>query len=159
MIKNGSAVSLAYKLTNDKGEEIDAATKAEPFAYLHGHANIVAGLESALEGLKIGDKKKVVVKPEDGYGEFDEKLKVVVKRDMFEGVDKIEPGMQFGSKTEDGTIVYTVVEVKKDVVHLDGNHPLAGQTLHFDVEVLEVRAATEEELAHGHIHGPHGHHH
>jgi FKBP-type peptidyl-prolyl cis-trans isomerase SlyD len=158
-IANDVVVSIEYTLTDDQGNVIDSSVGGEPLAYLHGAGNIIPGLEVALEGKKAGDSLKVSVAPADGYGEKDEGLLQVVPRSMFRGVDQIEPGMQFHAQTDYGMQVITVAKVEGDNVTVDGNHPLAGQNLNFDVKVLEVRAATAEELEHGHVHGAGGHHH
>ena len=144
-----------YTLTDDAGTVIDSSSGGAPLAYLHGGGNIVAGLEKALEGRKAGDKLKVAVKPEEGYGVRDESLVQQLPRRVFKGVREISPGMQFNSPS--GPI--TVTLVRGDMVTVDGNHALAGQTLHFDVEITQVREATGEELMHGHVHGEGGHHH
>ena len=155
-----NAVALFhYTLTNDAGEVLDSSRGREPLAYLHGAGNIVPGLEEAMEGKKVGDAFKVDVAPEDGYGLHHEGLVQDVPRAAFQGVDEIEPGMSFQAQTPQGVHSVTVTKVTPETVTVDGNHPLAGQTLHFDVEVTEVRAATEEELQHGHVHGAGGHHH
>jgi FKBP-type peptidyl-prolyl cis-trans isomerase SlyD len=160
MIKKDSVVSLSYILKNENGEELDRSDAANPLAYMHGHGQIVPGLENVLEGLAIGDKKEVTVTPEEGYGEVQAQLRIKVSRDKFPADAKIEPGMQFSSKMEDGKeIPFTVQAIEGDEVMLDGNHPLAGKTLHFSVEVAEVRSATAEELQHGHVHGAGGHQH
>lgn len=158
-IANDVVVSIEYTLTDDQGNVIDSSVGGEPLAYLHGAGNIIPGLEVALEGKQVGDSLKVSVAPADGYGEKDEGLLQVVPRSMFRGVDQIEPGMQFHAQTDYGMQVITVAKVEGDNVTVDGNHPLAGQNLNFDVKVLEVRAATAEELEHGHVHGAGGHHH
>lgn len=159
-IQNGSVVNLAYTLKNSEGDVLDQATGTDPFTYLHGAQQIVPGLESALSGLKSGDKKSVKIAPADGYGEVDPSLKLTVNRTQFPAGMDIKPGMQFETQTQDGHgILFTVEGVNGEKVSIDGNHPLAGQTLHFDVEVLGVRDATAEEKAHGHVHGPGGHHH
>jgi FKBP-type peptidyl-prolyl cis-trans isomerase SlyD len=162
MIKNGKVVDLTYSLTNTEGEILDKADTEAPFTYLHGASQIVPGLESALEGLKAGDKKKVTVQPAEGYGEVNPQLKLTVKRSQFPPTAQIEEGMQFEANAGDGNgLVFTIESIEGDDVAIDGNHPLAGVTLHFDVEVMKVRDATQEELDHGHAHGPdgHGHHH
>lgn len=158
-IANDVVASIEYTLTDDKGNVIDSSVGGEPLAYLHGAGNIIPGLESALEGKKVGDSFKVSVAPAEGYGEKDEGLLQVVPRSMFRGVDQVEVGMQFHAQTDYGMQVITVAKVEGDNVTVDGNHPLAGQNLNFDVKVVEVRAATAEELEHGHVHGPGGHHH
>ena len=160
MIKKNKVVSMSYCLKNTKGEELDRADTDKPLDYLHGGGNIVPGLESALEGLKIGDKKEVTVEPEDGYGEILTDLKREVERKAFPADQKIASGMQFMAELSDGKKhPFNVVEIKEDKVQVDGNHPLAGQTLQFSVEIMKVRDATPEELKHGHAHGEGGHHH
>ena len=126
--------------------------------YLHGGGNIISGLEKALHGKVAGDKFNVRIAPEDAYGELMEEMIQVISRDMFEGIDNIEVGMQFHADVSSGTGVVTVVNIEDDDITIDGNHPLAGLALTFDVEVIDVRAATEEEAAHGHIHGAGCHH-
>lgn len=152
-------VFIHYTLTNDEKEVIDSSTGHGPLAYIHGMGNIIPGLEKALEGKTTGDKLQVSIPPEDAYGLRDEDLIHAVPVEAFHGVDKIEPGMQFQTDSPDGIQMVTVMEVEGDRVILDGNHPMSGLTLNFDVEVAEVRDATPEELAHGHVHGPGGHHH
>jgi FKBP-type peptidyl-prolyl cis-trans isomerase SlyD len=160
MIKDGSVVSMTYRLTNTAGEELDSADKSAPFMYLHGHGQIVPGLERELSGLVVGASKKVVVSPLDGYGEFEPELQTVARRDQFPADQHLEVGMRFAADVgQEQPVVFMVMDIEGDKITLDGNHPLAGETLHFDVEILEVRDATAEELAHGHAHGPDGHHH
>ena len=151
--------SIEYTLTDAAGAVIDSSVGNEPLAYLHGAGNIIPGLENALEGKKAGDSLTVTVAPEDGYGEKNDGLIQVVPKDMIQGVDNIEAGMQFHAQTDHGMQVITVAAVEGDNITVDGNHPLAGQTLKFDVKIIEVRAASEEELEHGHVHGAGGHHH
>lgn len=158
-ISQDSVVTIDYRLTNDAGEVIDSSEQHGPLAYLHGHGNIIPGLEQALEGRGAGDSFKVSVEPALGYGERNPALTQTLPSSMFGGVDQIQVGMQFHAQTDHGIEVVTVTAVEGDQVTIDGNHPLAGQTLHFDVTVREVRAADAEELAHGHVHGEHGHHH
>ena len=160
MIKQGSVVSMTYKLTNGEGEEIDRAEAGEPFEYLHGFGQIVPGLEKALLGLLVGTKKKVVIPPEDGYGTLEPGLRTKATRNQFPPDAELAVGMRFAADDGNGNpIVFTIVELKDDEVAIDGNHPLAGETLHFDVEILSIRDGTAEELSHGHAHGPDGHHH
>jgi FKBP-type peptidyl-prolyl cis-trans isomerase SlyD len=151
-IAEGTVVSMDYALKNDEGAVLDQSQPGQPLSYLHGHKNIIPGLESALEGKAAGDKVEVRVAPEDGYGEANPALEQQVPRDRFQGVDSLEVGMQFQANTEQGPISVRVVKVEDDTVTVDGNHPLAGQHLNFDVTIQEVRAASEEEIAHGHIH-------
>ncbi len=154
-----SVATIHYTLRNDKGDVLDSSSGGEPLAYLHGHGNIVPGLERALEGKSAGDKLNVKIPAEEGYGTRDERLVQSVPRSTFpEDVD-ITPGMQFHAQSAEGVRAVTVHEVGGDSVKIDGNHPLAGEALNFDVTVDGVRAATEEELEHGHVHGDGGHHH
>lgn len=160
MISKDKVVSMSYILKNAEGEVLDEATQADPFYYMHGRGQIVLGLESAMEGLKVGDKKDVTVPPADGYGEMDENLNISVKRSQFPKDADIEVGMQFLAEMGGGAKhPFVVREIKGDDIFLDGNHPLAGQTLHFSIEVHGIREATQEEIEHGHAHGPDGHHH
>jgi FKBP-type peptidyl-prolyl cis-trans isomerase SlyD len=154
-----SVVSIHYTLTNAQGEVLDSSRGGEPLVYLHGAGNIIPGLEKALIGKQAGDKLNVAVAPAEGYGERDEALIQQVPRRAFQGVKDIAPGMSFHAQSSQGPMQVTVTAVAGDMVTVDGNHPLAGETLNFDVEVTEVRAATLEELAHGHVHGAGGHHH
>lgn len=158
-IADQRAVLMHYTLTNDKGDVLDSSRGNEPLAYLHGGGNIIPGLEKALVGKKAGDTLQVKVAPAEGYGERDERLIQQVPRRAFQGVKDIQPGMSFHAQGERGPMQVTVTRVAGDMVTVDGNHPLAGETLNFDVEIVEVRAATAEEMSHGHIHGPGGHHH
>ena len=159
-IGQDKVVSIHYTLTNGSGEVLDSSLGGEPLAYLHGKGNIIPGLEKALEGRKTGEKLDVKVGAAEAYGQRDEQLVQKVPRRAFGGVAKVEPGMQFHAQTSQGqTRLVTVTGVQGDMVTVDGNHPLAGQDLNFAVEVAGVRDATEEELAHGHVHGPGGHHH
>ncbi|HHJ38783.1 MAG: peptidylprolyl isomerase [Methylothermaceae bacteria B42] len=151
-VSENKVVSIHYTLKNDAGEVIDSSTGRDPLTYLHGAGNIIPGLEKALAGKDSGEHVDVSIAPEEAYGARNESLIQSVPKAAFEGVDKIEPGMQFQAQTPSGMQVLTVVEVKDDEVVVDGNHPLAGQTLHFSVDIAEVRDATEEELSHGHAH-------
>lgn len=158
-VSQNKAVYFNYTLTNDNGDTLDQSN-GQPLAYLHGFGNIIPGLENALLGKSAGDKLTVTVEPADAYGEYSSDAVQEVPRANFQGVDNIEAGMQFQSQTEDGHVMLvTVRDVQDDIVLVDANHPLAGERLTFDVEITEVRDATEEELAHGHVHGVGGHHH
>lgn len=158
-ITSGSAVAIDYTLTDDEGTVIDTSEKSTPLWYLHGHGNIVPGLERELTGREVGDRLQVSIEPADGYGEWDEVLAQQVEREQFADFPDLSEGMQFQVETEDGPLVFTVVEVDDNFVKIDGNHPLAGATLNFDVTVREIRMATAEELEHGHVHEPGGHEH
>ncbi|MEJ2644706.1 MAG: peptidylprolyl isomerase [Gammaproteobacteria bacterium] len=153
-------VLIDYTLTDAEGTVLDSSQGSEPLAYIHGIGNIIPGLEEALEGKSAGDALQVSVPPAQAYGERDNALTQAVPRDRFEGADEVKVGMQFHTMSEGGAQqVVTVIDVADDNVTIDANHPLAGVTLNFDVNVVEVRDATEEELAHGHVHGPGGHDH
>ncbi len=158
-IAENTVVQIHYTLKNAAGDVIDTSEGQEPLAYLHGGGSIVEGLESALAGKAVGDKLDVTVEPERGYGDRREDLVQSVDRSNFVGVETIEVGMQFLAQTPWGEQPVTVMAVADDSVQLDGNHPLAGETLNFSVEVVDVRQASEEELQHGHAHGEGGHHH
>lgn len=157
-IANDKAVSLHYTLTNAAGETLDSSIGGDALVYLHGQGNIIAGLESALAGKTVGDKFKVTIAPKDAYGEIMEDMLQVVDKSMFEGIDELEVGMQFHADVSHGPGIVTIVAIDGDQVTLDGNHPLAGETLNFDVEVIDVRTATADELSHGHVHGEGCHH-
>jgi FKBP-type peptidyl-prolyl cis-trans isomerase SlyD len=152
-------VSIDYTLTNAQGQVMDRSAAGAPMAYLQGHQNIIPGLESALEGQSVGDTLKVTIEPADAYGERDESLRQAVPRTMFEDADNVQVGMQFQTLTEQGEQIVTVTHMDSEHVTVDGNHPLAGETLTFDVTVVDVRDASREELEHGHVHGPHHEHH
>jgi len=147
-----TAVSIHYTLTNLDGDQLDSSIGGEPLVYLHGTGNIIPGLEQALAGKQVGDKLQVSIPPEQAYGLQDDSMQQVVSKKMFEDMD-IEVGMQFHADVSHGTGIITITEINGDDVTIDGNHPLAGVTLNFDVEVVAVRPATAEELAHGHVHG------
>lgn len=159
-IAANKAVSIDYTLTNDAGEVIDSSAGGAPLVYLHGAGNIIVGLEKALVGKQAGDEVKVSVEPEEAYGEYSAELVATLNRSMFEGVDELEVGMQFHASGPDGGMqIVTIRELEGDDVIVDGNHPLAGQRLNFAVKVVNVRDASQEEVAHGHIHGEGGHQH
>jgi len=158
-IAANQVVTLNYTLTDDEGTVIDKSDDGS-FMYLHGASNIIPGLENALTGKSAGDELKVIVAPEDGYGARDEARLESVPREMFPSDTDIEPGMQFHAQGPEGQMItVTVVKVEDDMVTIDGNHPLAGVQLNFDVTIVDVRDATAEELEHGHAHGPEGHGH
>lgn len=157
-IANDAAVLIHYVLKNGEGEVLDSSEGDEPLAYIHGQGDIVEGLEKALASKVKGDKLEVTVAPDEGYGERDGDKVQSVPRSMFEDGVTIQPGMQFQTRTPDGVAIVTVADVEGELVTIDANHPLAGETLHFAIEIVDVRTCTPEELAHGHVHG-HGHHH
>ena len=153
-------ILMHYTLTNDTGEVLDSSRDGDPLPYLHGHANIVPGLEAALEGKSAGEKLTVAVPPEEGYGVRQDIPAQPVDRAAFPAELQIVPGMQFFAEGPDGSPIPVWVEgVEDGNVLITGNHPLAGVTLNFDVEIVSIRDASDDEIAHGHVHGPGGHHH
>lgn len=158
-IIDGKVVHIHYTLKDDAGQVLDSSVGQEPLAYLHGTGNIIPGLENALEGKTVGDKLTVAVAPEDGYGVRNENLIQAVSRSVFPPSAQIQLGEQFQVQTSAGVRLATVTKIVGDQITLDMNHPLADVTLHFDVEVMDVQTATEEELAHGHVHAHGGHAH
>ncbi|MEO1880784.1 MAG: peptidylprolyl isomerase [Methylococcales bacterium] len=152
-ISDKMAVSIHYTLTNSAGEKLDSSRGEEPMVYLQGYGQIITGLENALKGKGIGDKFNTTIAPADAYGELREDMLKVVSMSMFEGMDKVEVGMQFHADANQGVDVVTVTKIDGDQVTIDGNHPMAGEALTFDVEVMDIRPATADELSHQHIHG------
>ena len=158
-IAENKVVTLHYTLTDNEGTVIDKSDDGS-FLYLHGASNIIPGLENALTGKKSGEELKVTVEPEEAYGQRDDSRLESVPREMFPEDTEIEAGMQFHAEGPEGQMItVSVVEVSDDTVTIDGNHPLAGVQLNFDVKVVDIRDASAEELEHGHVHGPGGHHH
>jgi FKBP-type peptidyl-prolyl cis-trans isomerase SlyD len=148
-IVNDRVVSINYTLTNSQSQVLDS-TGTEPFSYLHGHHNIIPGLEKALDGRNLGDSFSIHIPAAEAYGERSEKLITTVPLDRFSGADSIQAGMQFHAETPDGDVqLVTVTAVENDIVTIDGNHPLAGIDLKFDVSVVDVREASDEELQQG----------
>lgn len=156
-IEKNSAVTLHYTVSDTAGKLLEESN--EPMSYLHGgYGNTFAKVEEALEGKEAAYQTTIVLAPEDSFGQRNEALMQTIPKKQFPPGVKV--GGQLEGRGEDGqTHAFTVVKIKGDTVHLDGNHPLAGKTLRFGLKVLEVRAASEEEIAHGHVHGAHGHHH
>ena len=152
-IGNNLVVSMHYKLTDNDGEVLDSSEGSEPLAYLHGAGNIISGLEKALVGKVEGDSLQVKVEPAEGYGEVMPELIQPVDIAAFQGVETVEVGMGFEAEGPDGSIQSIVVKkVEGDEVTIDANHPLAGVVLNFDVQIVDVREASEEEIAHNHVH-------
>jgi FKBP-type peptidyl-prolyl cis-trans isomerase SlyD len=158
-VNKDKVVSIDYTLTSTEGNVLDSSQGKAPLQYLHGAGNIIPGLENALQGKSAGEQVKISVPPAQAYGERDERMVQPVPRSAFQGIDRIEPGMQFQANTQAGPRIVTIVGVNADQVTVDANHPLAGQTLNFDVKVVGVRDATQEELSHGHAHGGGGYQH
>ena len=151
-IKDNAVVGIHYTLKNSNGDVLDTSEGRDPLYFLHGHGNIIPGLESSLTGKKTGDSLEVTVAPEQGYGVHREELIQKAPRSAFEGVEKLEVGMQFQTETEAGPMLIRVTEIEGDEVTVDANHELAGEQLHFSVDIDSIREATEKELEHGHVH-------
>jgi len=154
MIGKNSVVSLHYTLKNDSGEVLDSSDGKSPLTYLHGANNLISGLENELQGKTAGVKFDVVIAPEQAYGEVNQEFIQVISKEMFQGVEKVEPGMTFVAQGDGGQQRQVrVTEVEGDDITIDANHPMAGLNLHFAVEVIEVREGTAQEIEHGHVHG------
>ncbi len=152
-IQNDKVVSIDYTLKDDSGEVLDTSQEREPLAFIFGSGNIIPGLENALEGKEQGEELSVTVEPKEGYGEYDDSLMFEVGKEQFQDASQIQEGMQVQAQNSNGQVqIFTIKSIGDEKVTLDANHPLAGQTLHFDVAVSEVRDATEEEIDHGHVH-------
>lgn len=158
-IADQCVVSIHYEVKDEDGVVVDSSEGREPLVYLHGHRNIIPGLENALAGLAVGDDFDVTVSPEEAYGEHQDGLVQSVPKDAFQGVDKVEEGMVFTAQTENGPLQVTVTQVADEQVTVDGNHPLAGKALSFKGSVEDIREASAEELEHGHVHSGDGHDH
>ena len=160
MIKQNSVVTINYTLKDAQGEVLDSSEGQEPLVYLHGAKNIIVGLEEALLGKATGDQVSAVVSAEKGYGELIEALIQTVPKEAFgDEIDKVDVGMRFQAETEQGPVPVVVTAMDDSMVTVDGNHPLAGKELHFDVTIADIRDASAEEIEHGHVHGPGGHQH
>jgi FKBP-type peptidyl-prolyl cis-trans isomerase SlyD len=159
LVARDTVVTIHYTLTNDAGEVLDSSAGGEPLAYLHGGGNLIVGLEEALEGKTTGDRIVVAIPADKAYGARDAALVQQVPRRAFQSGGELKAGMRFTAQSEQGPRQVVVIRVAGDMVTVDGNHPLAGQALNFDVAITAVRAASEDELAHGHVHGAGGHDH
>lgn len=158
-ITENTVVQFHYTLKDETGTEIESSLSSDPLAYLHGHNNMIVGVEKALADKEVGEKFSVTVEPAEGYGERDESAVQRVPAKHLQGAKKWKPGMTATVQTEQGTRQVTVIKAGRFMVDVDVNHPLAGKTLTFDVEVVDVREATEDEISHGHAHGVGGHQH
>lgn len=156
-IAKNKVVSFDYTLTLEDGEVLDSSDGRDPLSYIQGLGHIIAGLEAAMEGRESGDAFKISIPPEDAYGIYNDDLVQSVPRSSFDSSLNIVPGMEFSN--EDSNAIFRVIEIQKELVVLDGNHPLAGEKLTFDIKITNVRDASSEEISHGHVHGPGGHHH
>ncbi|HLU87677.1 MAG TPA: peptidylprolyl isomerase [Taishania sp.] len=154
-----SVVSLDYTLKNNKGEVLDSSNGRSPLVYLHGVGALIPGLENEINGMEKGQSKLVTVQPEDAYGQRSEDLLHIVPKSGFQGDEEMFVGMQVQLETEQGPAIASISKIEGDDVTLDLNHPLAGEVLTFEISIADVREATADEIAHGHVHGPGGHHH
>lgn len=157
-IQKNSVVTINYTLKDDTGGLIESSEGQEPLTYLHGQGNIIPGLEASLEGRSTGESIAVSIAPEDAYGVWEDSKILTIPRAQFSGVDDIQVGMEFSVHSNVGEQIVTVTKVEDETVTVDANHPLAGKTLNFDVMVVGVRDATNDELEHGHAHGAGGAH-
>ena len=158
-IAKNKVVSIDYTLTDSKGEVLDSSSKGRPLQYIQGLGHLIPGLEKALEGKTTGDALKAQIPATEAYGARDEELMQMIPKDNFGDIPDLKVGMELEAESDDGVRVITVVGIEGDKVVVDGNHPLAGMDLTFDVTIVGVREATADELGHGHVHGPGGHHH
>jgi FKBP-type peptidyl-prolyl cis-trans isomerase SlyD len=158
-VEKDKVISMHYQLSDEAGEQIESSRGREPMTFLFGHGNIIPGLEQAMTDHVAGDKFDVIVPAKDAYGERREVFVQRVPKKYFRDPDHLAPGMHTVLNTKDGHRSVTVIKVGSSVVDVDLNHPLAGKTLRFGVEITDIREATPEELEHGHVHGPGGHHH
>lgn len=159
VIEANQVVTFHYCLKDKEGEIIDQSLGGDPLSYLHGHRNIIPGLEAELASKKVGDKLQVHITPERAYGEYDPEKCFLIERSQLPAVD-VKVGMTLELHADDGEMLMAlVVGMDEKVLELDGNHPMAGKDLYFEVEVISIRPASPEEIAHGHVHGPGGHHH
>jgi len=159
IVEKDKAVSFHYTLKNAEGEQMETSREKDPMSYLHGANNIIPGLEKAMEGHAVNDEFSVTVEPEEAYGVRNESNVQRVPLKRLKGIGKISVGQVLNLQTNQGQVQVTVLKVGRFNVDVDGNHPLAGRQLTFDVEIMDIREASEEELEHGHVHGPGGHQH
>lgn len=158
-VEKNKVVAIHYTLKDDAGNVLDSSEGKDPLAYIQGVGQLIPGLETQLEGKEKGSKVAATVLPADSYGDYRDDMVFVVGKDGFQGTEELAVGMQVEVELDQGKSIAIVSKIEGENVSLDLNHPLAGQTLHFDVDLMDVRDATEEELSHGHVHGPGGHQH
>ncbi len=158
-IEKNKVVSIHYTLKNDEGQIMDTSDGRDPLVFIHGNGGLISGLETELNNKKTGDKFEAIISPENAYGMYNEEAIHQVPLSGFQGDDELKEGMQVQLEGPDGVSIAAVTKIEGDQVTLDLNHPMAGKTLHFSIEVMDIRDATKEELSHGHVHGPGGHHH
>ena len=158
IIQKNKVVTIRYTLTDEAGGIIESSEGQEPLTYLHGSGNVIPGLEASLEGKSAGESVRVTLSPEDAYGEWDNAQVLEIPKGQFSGVDEVKAGMEFSVHSSGGEQIVVVSKVEGETVTVDANHPLAGKTLNFDVTVVDIRDATNDELDHGHAHGAGGAH-
>ena len=158
-IQKNHVVSIDYTLKNDEGVVIDTSSGGSPLAYLHGSGALIPGMEKALEGKSEGDDFTISISPADGYGDRDDNLIHKVKRKELAHLPDLALGMELEVETDNAPLILTIIDINDEEVVLDGNHPMAGQNLNFEIQIREVREATADEISHGHVHGPGGQHH
>jgi len=158
-IEENKVVQIHYTLKDDGGKVLDTSEGQDPLTYMHAEGAIIPGLFKAITGKEVGEKISVVVKPDEGYGDQDDSMVQKVSREAFKEMDDLAVGVKVQAETDHGIQIAVVTNITDEEVTIDLNHPLAGVTLHFDVEVADIREATGEEISHGHVHGPGGHHH
>jgi FKBP-type peptidyl-prolyl cis-trans isomerase SlyD len=151
-IEKNKVVEIDYTLKDESGDVLDSSEGRQPLSYIQGTGNLIPGVENALEGKSSGERVEITVPPETGYGVRDDSLVLTIEREKFGEVEDLKPGLRFRMETPDGPMIFTVVKLDETEVLVDGNHPLAGMTLNFDITVQSVREATTEELEHGHVH-------
>lgn len=151
-IESNQVVSMHYTLKNAAGDVVDTSDGQEPLVFIQGHGNIIPGLESAIEGKAVGDALDVVIAAAEGYGERHEELVQKAPLSAFEGIEGLEVGMRLEAMTEQGPVPVRIAAIEGEEVTVDGNHELAGEELHFNVKIEDIREATEDELEHGHVH-------
>jgi len=153
-VAKDTVVSIAYTLKDTDGNVLDTADKESPLPYLHGHGNLISGMENALDGRELGEQFEVVIPPEEAYGQFDDELVWELAKEQFDEVEEFDVGSQFVMEVDERQLVVEVVEIRDEIVIVDGNHQLADETLHFDVTVVDVRDATAEEIEYGRVQLP-----
>jgi len=158
-ISKHAVVSIDYTLTDATGEVLDQSSPSHPLTFIHGMGQLIPGLEKALLGKGAGESLKADIPHTEAYGVHDDSLKQTLPKENFAEIPDLEIGMELEAEGEEGVRIITIVGIEGDNVIVDGNHPLAGVDLSFDVKIVEVRTATAEEISHGHVHGPGGHHH
>ena len=151
-VEKNKVVEIEYTLKDDSGQILDSSQNREPLSYIQGLGNLIPGVENALEGKSSGERVEITVPPETGYGARDDSLVLTIERAKFAEVDDLKEGLRFRMDTPDGPLIFTVLKIDEAEVLVDGNHPLAGMTLNFDITIQSVRDATTEELEHGHVH-------